>query len=81
MPIDKDTQAEYRELSTKLTVKLIDNIVKTLTTGECPDLYWKLEKTILEALKYADTKGALRAKKELEGLIKDFDSQDGSTQN
>jgi hypothetical protein len=78
---DMTTPAIYKEIAKKLTTKLIDNLAKTIQQGQLPDLYWKLETSILEALKYADSQGALRAKEQCKRVLDEFNADDGTSQN
>jgi len=68
----------YRDLARSLVKKLTDNVVKTIETGKSPDLYFSLERSLLEALKYADKLGAARERESLLKTLKEFDEDDGN---
>lgn len=79
--MSKEANELYRSVAKKLTEKLLDNIVKTIERGKSPDLYWKLEKSIFETLKWAHKQGDLEAKEKYLEILKDFEDQDGTPSN
>jgi len=52
----------YRDLARKIVAKMKQNLVETLETGKAPDLYWKLEQAIVDAMKFADSCGCDRTR-------------------
>lgn len=75
----KDSPAHiYRDIAKKITAKMKDNLVTTLELGKSPDLYWKLEQAIVEAMRYADQCGAERMKVHFETIVEDFEDNDGT---
>jgi hypothetical protein len=66
----------YRDITKKITAKLRENLAATLDAGKSPDLYWKLEHAIMEAMKFADALGVSRTMARLESIIADFDNND-----
>ena len=71
----------YKEVAEKLVAKLLDNLTKTTKKDESPDLHWKMEKAILEALKWAHRQGDAQAKEKYLSILKDFDSRNGTPNN
>ena len=71
----------YKKASKKVVNKLIDDLARLLKEGDVPDLYWKLEKAIFEALKWAHKQGDEEAKTKYLQLLKDFESKDGTSNN
>lgn len=73
--------SDYRELAKRLAAKIADNVLKTLSTGHSPDLYFKPEEAIYKALMIAEAKGIEKGKREYLYLLQDFESEDGNSQN
>lgn len=71
----------YRDLAKKIVAKLKQNLVETIETGKAPDLYWKLEQAIVEAMKFADGCGSDRTREQMQVIIQDFEDDDGTSQN
>ena len=71
----------YRDVAKKIVAKLKQNLVETLETGKAPDLYWKLEQAIVDAMKYADGQGCDRTREQMQVIISDFEDNDGTSQN
>lgn len=76
---DTNPAVLYRDIAKKITAKVKDNLVATLEHGKTPDLYWKLEQAIVDALRYADQFGAERMKTHFERIVKDFEEGDGTS--
>lgn len=76
-----DQYLDYKKIARTIAEKFKENLNKTITPGQAPDLYWKLEDAIVEALKYVDKKTAQRIRSEINELIKDFDEQNGTSSN
>jgi len=66
----------YRDIAKKIVAKLKENLVMTLEHGKSPDLYWKLEQAIVDAMRYADQTGGERVRLQMQELLKDFDDED-----
>lgn len=78
----KDNPAHlYRDVAKKIVAKLKQNLVETIETGKAPDLYWKLEQAIVEAMKVADSCGSERTREQMQAVIRDFETDDGTTHN
>lgn len=74
----KDNPAHvYRDIAKKIVAKLRENLTLMVEQGKAPDLYWKPEQAIIEAMRYADQCGAERMKEHFENMMADFDNQDG----
>lgn len=69
----------YREIAKRIVAKAKETLFMTLEQGKTPDLHWKLEQAIIEALRYADQKGAERMKTHFEGIVQDFEDNDGTS--
>lgn len=69
----------YREVAKKIVAKLKITLVETLEQGKMPDLYWKLEQAIVDAMRHADTMGSDRAREQFTELLKEFDENDGTS--
>ena len=72
---------DYKKIAKVIVQKERDNLVKTIETGQTPDLYWKLELAIIDALKYVAKNTELKVKNEIFNIIQDFDKNDGPTNN
>lgn len=70
---------DYRKIAKTIVEKFKDNLLKTIETGQAPDLYWKLEQAIADALKYVDMRTDKRVRAEVEQIIKEFDRDNGTT--
>lgn len=71
----------YRELAKKIVSKTKANLIDALELGRTPDLYWKLEQAIVDAMRYADHCGSERTRQQMEDILIDFEDEDGTSQN
>lgn len=71
----------YREIAKKIVTKLKDNLIQVIELGKSPDLYWKLEQNIVEALRFADSNATHRTLSHLTDVITDFEDDDGKSSN
>ena len=71
----------YREVAKKIVIKLKSTLVDTIEQGKTPDLYWKLEQAIVDAMRYADTQGCERTRVQMQHLMSEFEENDGTSQN
>lgn len=74
-------QLDYQKIARAIVKKEAENIAKTIEKGQCPDLHWKLEAAIVDALKYVANIVEKETKMEFFDIIKDFDNNDGPTNN
>ncbi len=74
-------QIEYRKIAKALVKKEAENIVKTITSGQSPNLHWDLEVAIVDALKYVAKTVEQETKLDFFDYIKEFDKNDGNTTN
>ncbi len=78
MADNKNPAHIYRQIAKKIVTKLKDNLAKTIDKGSTPDLYFSLEHSIIEALRYADQQGELRSREYYIKLMQEFDGEDGT---
>lgn len=74
-------QLDYQKIAREIVKRETENLVKTITKGQCPDLHWKLEIAIADALKYVANLVEKETKMAIFEIIKDFDNNDGPTNN
>lgn len=74
-------ELDYKKIAKTIVEKLQETIRQTISSGTSPDLYWKLEKAIEDALKYVAHNTEQRVRKNITGIIKEFDDDDGPTHN
>ena len=78
---DRKVDIDYKKIARTIVKQQTENLVKTMQTGQCADLHWKLENAIVDALKYVAKNTEKQVKMELFNIIQDFDSNDGPTNN
>lgn len=69
----------YREVAKKIVAQVKRQILDTLEMGRGPDMYWKLEQAIVDAMRAADGIGAERATAQMTEILKDFEADDGTS--
>ena len=79
MAKDENPALIYRDIARKIAAKVKENVGSTIEHGKSPDLHWKLEQAIVDALRYADQQGAERMRAQYENIMKDFDDKDGTS--
>lgn len=77
----KQKEEHFNELAMKIAAKAAENMIKSATRPMDIDMYWSLEKAIFRAMVYAESLGEERAKAQYLKMLKEFDSQDGQSQN
>lgn len=68
----------YREIAKKIVERVKNNIANSLRKGQT-DLHFDLENDIVQALKYADKLGSSREYERMADIMKEFDSENGDT--
>lgn len=76
---DNSFSKHYRTRAQGIVKRLTDNVSKTVKKGEVPDLYFDLETEIVRALEEAHNFGAQVEADRIQEIIKDFDEDDGGT--
>ena len=69
----------YRAHAKQIVAKVKQNFVEMLEHGKSPDLYWKLEQAIVDAMRNADANGSERTRRHLVELMTEFDEDNGSS--
>jgi hypothetical protein len=72
---------KYQTVARNIVKKLKENIEKTISKGESPDLYWNLENAIIQAMRDVEADTARATKEEVLKLIKEFDEDNGTIAN
>ncbi len=70
---------EYREIAKKIVAKLKVTMVEMIEQGKMPDLYWKLEQAIVDAMRHADTLGCDRTRQQMQAILTEFEDDDGTS--
>lgn len=71
----------YRTAAKRIIAKFKETMVDLLDQGRTPDLYWKMEQAIVDAMKVADQMGCDRTRTQLMDIMKEFEGNDGSSSN
>ncbi len=74
-------QIDYQKVARTIVRKEAENIVKTINKGYTPDLHWKLEIAIINALRDVVSITEENIKQEIFDIIKEFDKNGGTTNN
>lgn len=72
---------DYKKIAQAIVKKETENLNKTIAKGQCPDLSWKLEEAIVDALIYVAKVTTENMKEQVKAIIDDFDSNDGTSNN
>lgn len=79
--MEKNITEHYREIAQDIVRKLILSVTSTIEQKKMPDLYWKLEQAIVDALKEADRNGVNRTTEKMAVIMKEFDLDNGTSES
>lgn len=79
--MEKNITEHYREIAQDIVRKLILSVTSTIEQKKMPDLYWKLEQAIVDALKEADRNGVNRTTEKMAVIMKEFDTENGTSES
>lgn len=76
-----DLDSLYGQVAGAIVARLKKAVSDTIEYGSVPDLTWRLERAIFDALVQADEFGCQRTRAQFKNFINEFDQDDGTSSN